>query len=109
MFVINRYFNCKMSYWHKHRKKINFIGGRIDSNGKRIKKETEYIYSDDQVIQLIENLCDNREIYPGKKQRKMCNHFVESVEEPLIETMRKYEPASMRRFCRKHISKQHCK
>ena len=85
------------------------IGSRIDINGKRVKKSNSFIYTEDQVIDSMDKCCDNKSKYHSKKEIKICKDFIHNFEDELIETMTINEETSMRRFCKKYVSKTDCK
>ena len=85
------------------------IGGRIDSNGKRIRRSNNFVYSEDQVTDTMDKCCDDQLKYQSTNEIKTCKDFIHELEDQLIESITQNEEKEMRRFCKKYVSKKHCK
>lgn len=85
------------------------IGGRIDVNGKRIKRSNNFMYNEDQVIESMDECCDDHVTYHNPKEIKICKDFIHDFEDQLIESLSQNQEKEMRRFCKKYVSKKYCK
>lgn len=82
--------------------------GRMDSKGNRKKRINDHYYGEEKLTDAMNWCCTDDSRFPTSSDKKMCEYFVQDYEDQLIELISKNNPKKMRRFCRKHVSKEDC-